>query len=73
MQVSESFCIYEICDKCKSKCIYDLKAIKKLKMSHLMHEMKQHGHDTHCGQKKKKVAIMKKELISHYDKFHKQK
>ena len=73
MQVSENFCINEICERCRSKCIYDLKAIKKLKMSLLMHEMKQHGHDTHTGQKKKKVDVMKKELVSHYVKFHKQK
>ena len=50
--------------------MYDLKAIKKLKMKDLMAEISQHGHDTHCG-KKKKVTIMKKELVSHYNKFHK--
>ena len=35
----------------------DLKAIKNIKMKDLMAETLQHGHDTHCGQKKKKVTI----------------
>ena len=50
--------------------MYDLKSIEKLKMSDLMNEVLLHGHDTHCGKKKKKEDIMKMELVSHYKKFH---